>query len=216
MSNLQKSLHGQRLAAIQQLKSQDFSAARAAFQDLAATTGLGSDLRWRAMSLLLCGEYADALIDFHAVLSKYADCAFSHLAIASIRATCPNEQLRNGHIAVRHAKLAMEQIQEPTWRTYSVLAAAFAEDGDFDQAVYYAEQAKDVCPAQFRDRAVRRMTDYTLGLASTTSLADLREGMGFLQYACQVCGQQAYMVWMGEDAHVERLCSQCMESPEQE
>lgn len=205
----QESIEKLRSEGIQQIRAQQFGSALNTFKTLVSRTGSAADLRWQAMSNLMCENFSDALIDLHGVLGQHPNCAFSNLAIAFILASGPNEQLRNGFVAVKHALAGFENIKEPTWRSYSILAAAYAEDGEFEKAIQSAEQMLDVAPEHFRPEAKRRIGDYSLGLTYTATREEIRESMGFLEYDCTSCKQRTFVVWMGEDGHVERCCDTC-------
>lgn len=198
-----------RVEGINQIREQRFTQALDSFKELVGKTQHSTDLRWQAMSNLMCEHYADALIDLHGVLSQEPNCAFSHLAIAFILSSSPNQQLRNGHLAVRHAMAGMDHVKEPTWRTYSILCAAYAEDGEFEKAAEEAQRMLDAAPEHFRETAKRRIGDCALGLTYTATLQEIRESMGFLEYTCSQCDKRTFVVWMGEDGCVERLCNDC-------
>jgi tetratricopeptide (TPR) repeat protein len=83
-------------------------------------------------------HWAEATADYKKAIEldpKYA-AAFNSLAWQA--ATCPDAKLREGKAAVEWGKKAVELT--PTSNTRNSLAAAYAEAGDFDQAV--AEQTK--------------------------------------------------------------------------
>ncbi len=66
--------------------------------------------------------------------------------LAWIYATCPDASLRNGENALSHANLAAKIAgRQPThwgrWFEWAVLAAAYAETGDFDRATAAQQRA---------------------------------------------------------------------------
>lgn len=62
-------------------------------------------------------------------------------SLAWLRATCPDFALRNGEEAVKLATQACESTRFGLRAALDTLAAAYAEAGDFDQAVRYEKQA---------------------------------------------------------------------------
>jgi len=62
-------------------------------------------------------------------------------ALAWFLATCPDDSIRNGAEAVRHATKACELTYWQEWPYIDTLAAAWAENGDFKRAVEYEQQA---------------------------------------------------------------------------
>jgi hypothetical protein len=72
---------------------------------------------------------------------------------AWLQATCPDASFRNGQQAVKDAKAACSIMVWKDENTIDTLTEAYAEIGDFDSAVRYAEQAlaiKDVSPRDSR------------------------------------------------------------------
>jgi tetratricopeptide (TPR) repeat protein len=68
---------------------------------------------------------------------------------AWFQATCPEASFRNGQQAVKDAKAACSIVAWKDEDMIDTLAAAYAEAGDFDSAVQYAQQAlaiKDISP----------------------------------------------------------------------
>jgi tetratricopeptide (TPR) repeat protein len=68
---------------------------------------------------------------------------------AWLQATCSDASFRNGQQAVKDAKAACSIMVWKDENTIDTLAAAYAEIGDFDSAVRYAQQAlavKDISP----------------------------------------------------------------------
>jgi hypothetical protein len=78
----------------------------------------------------LMGEYAKALADYGA--SKHVRALNGR---AWVRATCPDAEFRNGHEAVRLAQKACEATANREGVYLDTLAAAYAEEGKFADAV---------------------------------------------------------------------------------
>ena len=60
---------------------------------------------------------------------------------AWLEATCPDPAFRNGQQAISDATKACKTLLWQDEQSIATLAAAYAESGDFDSAVRYAEQA---------------------------------------------------------------------------
>jgi hypothetical protein len=60
---------------------------------------------------------------------------------AWFQATCPDASFRSGQQAVKDAKAACSIMAWKDENMIDILAAAYAETGDFDSAVRYAQQA---------------------------------------------------------------------------
>ena len=90
------------------------------------------------------GDIATALDSFQTVL----DLAPNQPAIASrvawILSTVPDDSLRDGARAVRLAEEAANATQRKIPPILDILAAAYAEDNQFDKAITTAEEALDL------------------------------------------------------------------------
>lgn len=96
-----------------------------------------------AIELADRGEYADALAHYERAIllgSDSLDCEV-YVFAAWLLATCPNTKLRNGPRAVELATKACEDSDYEPW-PLTVLAAAYAQCGDFTKAI--AAQTKAI------------------------------------------------------------------------
>jgi Zn-dependent protease len=87
------------------------------------------------------GEWQRAVEDYEEALRLQPKLAGAHNNLAWLLATCPVDSLRNGEAAL---ELAMCACKATGWATPSclgTLAAAYAEVGDFGQAVHWQERA---------------------------------------------------------------------------
>ena len=65
-------------------------------------------------------------------------------------ATCPDEKYRDGEKAIKLATKACEASEGKDWYHLDTLAAAYAENDKFEEAVDYAQKALDVAPENKR------------------------------------------------------------------
>ncbi len=94
---------------------------------------------WRAKQ-----EFQRAIDDYNTAIRLEPNSAVSNDELAWLRATCPDEKFRDGAAAVRLATRACELSGWATAKKLETLAAAYAESGDFDQAVTYQQKALDL------------------------------------------------------------------------
>jgi tetratricopeptide (TPR) repeat protein len=94
-----------------------------------------------AQSRASAGEYAAALAGYDAVLRLAPGSTSVIQQKASLLSSCPSEWVRDGKQAMELMQKLMTETKEPTPAQYLVLAAAFAETGQFDEAVKTQEKA---------------------------------------------------------------------------
>ncbi len=102
---------------------------------------LGTALTNRGFVESQRGKWQWAIEDYREALRIQPNLATAHNNLAWVLAVCPVDALRNGEEAVEHATWACDAT---AWRNPSylgTLAAAYAEVGDFGQAVRWHERA---------------------------------------------------------------------------
>ena len=83
--------------------------------------------------------------------------------LAWLQATCPDERYRNGDKAVVNAGYAHLLGDGRTWEFIDTLAAAFAEIGEFSEAVQWQTKAIGLAPETKRGRLQMRLELYKQG-----------------------------------------------------
>lgn len=106
----------------------------------------------RATIRALRGEYTAAASDFEEAIRLDAEDHFALRAAAWLLATCPQDNIRQGARAVELARKACELNAWKGAAFLTALAAAYAENGDFEQAVSW--QTKALASAVKEDRPV--------------------------------------------------------------
>jgi tetratricopeptide (TPR) repeat protein len=114
----------------------------------------------RAVINAQLGKYAEALKELNYLISIHPRSVTLARVLkqrAWLQATCPDASFRNGQQAVKDAKAACSIMVWKDENTIDTLAEAYAEIGDFDSAVRYAQQALAVKDASPRDsKRIRR------------------------------------------------------------
>jgi tetratricopeptide (TPR) repeat protein len=89
----------------------------------------------RAIAWELKREYAKAAKDWHVATSLRSNFYYPHRSLARLYASCPDEKLRDGAKAIKHAKKACELSQGRNRDDLLLLSAAYATAGDLDAAI---------------------------------------------------------------------------------
>lgn len=101
----------------------------------------------RAHAYVALGRYVDAQTDVEKALKvKTYDPTLAFSALAWFRATCPDAHFRNGKQALEAARKRCQPSNYFNYFCLDLLAVAYAEVGDFDQAVSYETQALEKAP----------------------------------------------------------------------
>jgi tetratricopeptide (TPR) repeat protein len=119
----------------------------------------------RANALMGLRRYADGKRDLVEARRRGPDCARSYRYLAWYMATCPEPEFRNGRQAVAMAHKAIELAGgHPTRRLCATLAAACAENGDFDEAIRWQTEVLATVPDEDRFECEAILEKYRAGI----------------------------------------------------
>ena len=104
--------------------------------------------------------YEQAVADYRQALTLDPNLAQAHNDLAWLRATCPDDQYRNGTAAVQHAREACELSQFKDWNYLDTLAAAYAETEDFANAIEWCRKASKLAPTDSKETCNSRIALY--------------------------------------------------------
>jgi len=123
-------------------------------------------LQGRANAYLEMGKHAEAITDFDAVLKLREDEELDESDVnvlnnfAWVLATSPVDNLRDGSRAVELATKACEITEYKKAYILSTLAACYAELGEFDTAIEWAEKAVQASDDDVKDQLAQELKSY--------------------------------------------------------
>ena len=121
----------------------------------------------RGSAYLKLGKYDLAKQDYETALSRAPDCPTTYFCLAWMLATCPEPQYRNGPRALELAQRNLELLPEINWNSLSVLAAASAESGDFEEAIKWITQAMKLAQNEDKTDCEKQLQCYERNQAYT-------------------------------------------------
>ncbi len=105
-------------------------------------------------------QYANAIDAYVTAISLEPNNPLLLCDLAHLRSTCPEAKFRNGEEAVNLAQKACELTNYESDVCVAVLAAAYAEVGDFDKAIEYQEKAIELADADGKIEYAKRLDSY--------------------------------------------------------
>ena len=120
-------------------------------------------LQLRGDAYLNVGKHAEAIADFNRALNLKPDDTTLLNNLAWVLATSPEDDLRDGKRAVELASKACAMTEYKTPHILSTLAAAFAEDGNFETAIKWSQQAVDLNDPVHAEQLVKELNSYRDG-----------------------------------------------------
>lgn len=143
---------------------------RQAQQDFEITMG---DEQWNSSGnpsafqehsgLVAEGRYAEAIESVDEGLNVDPDNAFLHNNKAWLLATCPDDAVRDGKLAVEHATKACDLTDWNNFAYVDTAAAAYAESGDFELAVKWQEEAIQLGGGEYSQDFQKRLRLFKAG-----------------------------------------------------
>jgi len=107
-------------------------------------------------------DYDRAIKDYNESIRIDPEFMDAFNSLAWLRATCPDAKYRDGKVAVEHAIKLCAKAQWKNSQYLDTLAAAYAEQGNFEQAIEYQEKALAAMEIEKRngDEARKRLKLY--------------------------------------------------------
>jgi tetratricopeptide (TPR) repeat protein len=142
----------------------EYASALADFADDGLGQRNGTGLFGRTMTLFKLGRYEQAIQEADEFLATGAQDMYALSSLAWFMATCPIPSLRDGERSLRLAQQAANLTRRKWWLVHASLAAAYAEIGDFEEAIRQGEIACQLAPAHWRIECRAALSCYAMQL----------------------------------------------------
>jgi superkiller protein 3 len=109
------------------------------------------------IALSQSGEILGAITQWNKSLELQADNIDAHCNLAWVLATSPDNTIRDGSKAIKHAERALQLSGEQNPRIWRLAAAAYAENGQFPEATKAAENGLALAESQGDSALVRTL-----------------------------------------------------------
>ncbi len=117
-------------------------------------------LQARADAYLTDGKHAEAIADYNVAIGNTPDDSGILNNLAWVLATSPEDNLRDAKRALELATKAADVTEYKQAHILSTLAAAYAENGDFDKAVEWSKKAVEISVESLKEPLKKELACY--------------------------------------------------------
>ena len=100
-------------------------------------------------------KYGEAINFYKKALKLDPKFPWSANNLAWELSTCPDEKVRNGSLAIKYSKMALENTKVDIADFYGTLAAAYAANAEYDKAVVLCKEADQIYPDVIRQQMLK-------------------------------------------------------------